>query len=291
MKKKIILATLILSILPNVAFAYDATYKITTDGENVSVTEDTLSGTTDYSNMNVKVYESLSDEKELIYEGALKGYDNGAWSNVDFSDIDFLVVFNWESEDVIYIIPNEDAKNFTNNSKKQTTTYLLQNPSSLSFASQIKINGVNVGENGIRIIDNANLACDFTVSNNSNKPQTLSVILATYTNEKALYQVKSTDITVEGGKTGNAKIAYKFNAEKEYSGKLMFWNSVDGMMPLRTSIDFSQNSGVNAYYYNSDNRLLQIDKANNTSIYFTYDKMGNLLRKTIGGGEAQWQRR
>lgn len=67
----------------------------------------------------------------------------------------------------------------------------------------------------------------------------------------------------------------------------MFRDSLGGMMPIRTSIDFTQNRGVNAYYYSSDNRLLQIDKANNTSIYFTYDKMGNLLRKTISGGETK----
>lgn len=286
-KKKVIAAALIFSVLPNVALAYDATYKITTDGTNVSVTEDTLTGTTDFGGINVDVYKITNDEKEVIYNGLLRDYDNGAWSNLDFDGIDFLVIFNWDNDDVIYVVPNDNTENTTNTASIQNTQNLLQTTSSLSLASQIKINGVNVGENGIRIIDNANLACDFTVSNNSNKPQTLSVILATYTNEKALYQVKSTDITVEGGKTGNAKIAYKFNAEKEYSGKLMFWNSVDGMMPIRTSIDFSQNSGVNAYYYNSDNRLLQIDKANNTSIYFTYDKMGNLLRKTIGGGEAQ----
>lgn len=286
-KKKVIAAALIFSVSPNVALAYDATYKITTDGTNVSVTEDTLTGTTDFGGINVDVYKITNDEKEVIYNGLLRDYDNGAWSNLDFDGIDFLVIFNWDNDDVIYVVPNDNTENTTNTASIQNTQNLLQTTSSLSLASQIKINGVNVGENGIRIIDNANLACDFTVSNNSNKPQTLSVILATYTNEKALYQVKSTDITVEGGKTGNAKIAYKFNAEKEYSGKLMFWNSVDGMMPIRTSIDFSQNSGVNAYYYNSDNRLLQIDKANNTSIYFTYDKMGNLLRKTIGGGEIK----
>lgn len=169
----------------------------------------------------------------------------------------------------------------------QNTQNLLQATSSLSLASQIKINGVNVGENGMRIIDNVNLSCNFTLANSGETTQKLSVMLATYTDTRALYNVKMTEISVESGKTGNAQIAYKFNADKEHSGKLMFWDSLSGMMPIRTSIDFTQNSGVNAYHYNSDNRLLQIDKANNTSIYFTYDKMGNLLRKTISGGEAQ----
>lgn len=286
-KKKVIAAVLIFSVLPNVALAYDATYKITTDGTNVSVTEDTLTGTTDFSGINVDVYKITNNEKEVIYNGLLRAYDNGAWSNLDFDGIDFLVIFNWDNDDVIYVVPNDNTENTTNTASIQNTQNLLQTTSSLSLASQIKINGVNVGENGMRIIDNANLSCNFTLANSGETTQKLSVMLATYTDTKALYNVKMTEISVESGKTGNAQIAYKFNADKEHSGKLMFWDSLSGMMPIRTSIDFTQNSGVNAYYYNSDNRLLQIDKANNTSIYFTYDKMGNLLRKTISGGETQ----
>lgn len=286
-KKKVIAAALIFSVLPNVALAYDATYKITTDGTNVSVTEDTLTGTTDFSGINVDVYKITNDEKEVIYNGLLRDYDNGAWSNLDFDGIDFLVIFNWDNDDVIYVVPNDNTENTTNTASIQNTQNLLQTTSSLSLASQIKINGVNVGENGMRIIDNANLSCNFTLANSGETTQKLSVMLATYTDTRALYNVKMTEISVESGKTGNAQIAYKFNADKEHSGKLMFWDSLSGMMPIRTSIDFTQNSGVNAYYYNSDNRLLQIDKANNTSIYFTYDKMGNLLRKTISGGEAK----
>lgn len=286
-KKKVIAAALIFSVLPNVALAYDATYKITTDGTNVSVTEDTLTGITDFGGINVDVYKITNNEKEVIYNGLLRDYDNGAWSNLDFDGIDFLVIFNWDNDDVIYVVPNDNTENTTNTASIQNTQNLLQTTSSLSLASQIKINGVNVGENGMRIIDNANLSCNFTLANNGETTQKLSVMLATYTDTRALYNVKMTEISVESGKTGNAQIAYKFNADKEHSGKLMFWDSLSGMMPIRTSIDFTQNSGVNAYYYNSDNRLLQIDKANNTSIYFTYDKMGNLLRKTISGGEAQ----
>lgn len=286
-KKKVIAAALIFSVLPNVALAYDATYRITTDGTNVSVTEDTLTGTTDFGGINVDVYKITNNEKEVIYNGLLRDYDNGAWSNLDFDGIDFLVIFNWDNDDVIYVVPNDNTENTTNTASIQNTQNLLQTTSSLSLASQIKINGVNVGENGMRIIDNANLSCNFTLANSGEATQKLSVMLATYTDTRALYNVKMTEISVESGKTGNAQIAYKFNADKEHSGKLMFWDSLSGMMPIRTSIDFTQNSGVNAYYYNSDNRLLQIDKANNTSIYFTYDKMGNLLRKTISGGEAQ----
>ena len=76
-------------------------------------------------------------------------------------------------------------------------------------------------------------------------------------------------------------MVYQFDAANEYTGKIFFWDSLSTIMPLRASIDFSQDSGINAYYYNVDNRLLQIDKMNGTSLIFTYDNMGNLLTRTV----------
>lgn len=288
LKKNVFITILLMSIIPQIAFAENSTFKVTVDGENASVVEDTLTSTTDYSNMNVMVYEDADGEKRLVYEGLLGGYDNGAWSNIDFSQIDFLLIFNWDSEDMLYVQPVKNSANINkqteNNTPVNKTQYLSDNASSLSIASQIKINGINVGENGMRIVDDANLACHFTITNNSSDSQKISAILATYTENKTLYQVKMINTPlVAPGKTESIQVAYKFNAKKEYSGKLMFWN--DKMMPFRATVDFTQNSGINAYYYNADNRLLQVDKANNTSVYYTYDNMGNLLTKTVRGAE------
>ncbi len=288
-KKKILIITLLIAIFPKISFAENSTFKVTVDGKDTSVVEDTLTSTTDYSNMNVLVYEDADGGKRLIYEGLLGEYDNGAWSNVDFGQIDILFIFNWDSEYMVYVQPVRTSANTNNQSTTNTTTnnqqqYLSDNSSSLTIASQIRINGVNVGENGMRIIDNANLACHFAITNNSITPQKMSVILATYTENKTLYQVKMINTpSITPGNTENVQIAYKFNTGKEYSGKLMFWNA--GMVPFRTTIDFTQTNGINAYYYNADNRLLQVDKANNTSIYYTYDNMGNLLTKTLRGAE------
>jgi len=54
---------------------------------------------------------------------------------------------------------------------------------------------------------------------------------------------------------------------------------------VTAALSFDGNSGINAYYYNSDNRLMQVDKSNGVSILYTYDKMGNLLTKAIRGEE------
>ena len=150
----------------------------------------------------------------------------------------------------------------------------------LSITSNIKLNGITVDEKGMRIIDNANMCCIVNVSNASIKADSITAILATYANEGKLYNVRTFKIDVNPGQTNSTEIIYQFDAENEYMGKLMFWNEITGLMPIRASIDFTQTSGINAYYYNSDNRLLQIDKANGKSLIFTYDNMGNLLSRT-----------
>lgn len=158
---------------------------------------------------------------------------------------------------------------------------LMMASTGLAITSDIKLNGITVGENGIRIVDNSSMSCTLNVSNASIKADSITAILATYTNEGRLHNVRTFKIDVAPGQTNSTEIIYQFDAEKEYKGKLMFWNTITSLMPIRASIDFTQTSGINAYYYNSDNRLIQIDKSNGKSLIFTYDNMGNLLSRTI----------
>ena len=190
----------------------------------------------------------------------------------------------------------EDVENYTyitieeldetgNNETEISTFNLLSDEQPLTLSSQIKLNGVNVGEEGMRIVDSGILNCNISVSNNSQSDDMVTVILATYTESKKLHQIKTVNIAVPSEGNSVAELSYEFDAGNEKAAKLMFWDSMSGMLPIRTSIDFSQISGVNAYYYDSDNRLIQVDKKNGKSIYYTYDKMGNLLNKTVGGAE------
>lgn len=255
--------------------------------DNEDINSDVNDIITDYSAMPVKVIQQSGDTETVIYTGPLGGYDNGVWNNVDFGKMQFIIIFDFDSDGVLSIYPqtNSNRAILSGAAKQNMYRALYSNTSGVSLSSNIKLNGVNVGENGLRIVDNANLECQITAANETESKQKLSVILATYTNDGSLYQVKTADIEIDENSIGSAEIVYKFNAEQESAGKLMFWNSVSGMIPIKTTVDFSQSSGINAYYYNADNRLLQIDKANNTSIYFTYDNMGNLLTRTTEGLE------
>ena len=152
--------------------------------------------------------------------------------------------------------------------------------SDIIISSNIKINGVTVGENGLRIIDNANLVCTLNATNNSEDNEKIAAVLATYTEAGIMHNVKVFEAEISPEETKSVELIYQFDAGCEHTAKLLIWNSLSDMIPVRADISFSQDSGINAYYYNSDNRMIQIDKANGASLYFNYDNMGNLLSKT-----------
>ena len=288
---KIAVFFIVFAILNTNVFAKDTkdvSFKATVENGNTSVEETDIRGSADYSDLEVTVVKKLGEESSVIYTGLLGNFENGIWSNVDFSDINILFVINWETDEAfcIYpaVMPSSDLNGNSQSNPMNAVNHkgnLLSDDSGLGIASQIKINGVSVGEDGVRIIDNANMSCTFSIANSGDTANKVSAILATYTETGRLYNVRAFEADVAADDSKNIEIIYQFDAENEYTGKLMLWNTLSGMIPVRTSIDFSQTSGINAYYYNSDNRLLQIDKANGTSLSFTYDNMGNLLTKTI----------
>lgn len=182
---------------------------------------------------------------------------------------------------ILMTISNVVNSEETNSQDYNLTETSIPISEKLTITSSIRINGVNVEERGTRIIDKGNLECIFSVYNSSAMSDSVIAILATYTLDGKLYNVETVNATVDAEQTEDVEILYQFDTKNESTGKLMIWNTSSNLIPVRASIDFSQTSGVNAYYYNADNRLLQIDKIDGKSVIFTYDNMGNLLSRTI----------
>lgn len=240
----------------------------------------------DNSNLQVEVATPVGGVKTTVFTGKLKDYDNGEWVNIDFSDIGFAIIFEWGEtlSAPIYITPLRTAENQTAAVLPgRNSAGVINTADGLSISSQIKIDGVNVGEKGLRIIDNAQMDCLFGLENSTASDRTISVILATYTSDGSLYTAKRAQLPALAGQSGSVRLIYRFDAANEHSARLMFWSS--GMLPIKAAVDFDGESGVNAYYYDADNRLVRTDKANGKSVFYTYDNMGNLLSKTVGGAQ------
>lgn len=95
------------SVLASADASSNLSYKITADSEKISVTENKLTDQTDYSDLNVNVIKDINGQQTTIYSGALGGYADGAFSNMDFSEKDFIVIFDWDTteNEAIYIVP------------------------------------------------------------------------------------------------------------------------------------------------------------------------------------------
>lgn len=291
--KKLILLVIIMAFLWQNPLYANAKY-ITNNINNKLYTEQISSKQSENSNQLVEITKvNQNDESSIIYTGTLDGYAQGVLNYVDFSRVQSVIVLDWNGSDIIYIKPiretkeNESLSNQTNNFSTINNRNFMSLTSDFSITSQIKINGINVGENGLRIIDNANLSCTFDISNQSSEEKTLTALLATYAEDGTMQNVKIVEVDVPGENIKSIQIIYQFDAENEFTGKLMMWESLSSMIPIKATVDFTQTSGVNAYYYDLDNRLLQIDKMNGQTLMYSYDKMGNLLTKRVRTEETE----
>lgn len=88
-------------------YAENTNAEIISEIEEKSEIKDELTSDIDNSELDVKVIHQTSDEQSTVFEGKLKDYDNGRWVNMDFADIDFFVILDWDNmeDEAIYIIP------------------------------------------------------------------------------------------------------------------------------------------------------------------------------------------
>ena len=123
--KRITTAILAVYMLSAAAFAeetHTAQFKVNVDNkQNVTATESCLISEKDNSDLNVNVVKYSGGSKDLIYSGVLGGLDNGAWSNMDFSEIQCAVIFNWDNANEYYCItPVTDALSYTDSVNAKT---------------------------------------------------------------------------------------------------------------------------------------------------------------------------
>ena len=232
-----------------------------------------------YEDIYVQVTHQINDELSVIYTGLLGGYDNGKWNYIDFGEIDHLTIVDFATmeTEAIFIVPIPEPEE---NTMMYSSAYNL-NTADFSVDTQIELNGVKTAETGLRIVNNADINCTFSVTNNSSRINNITGILSTYNQNGTLYQVKTVETQIESGETEDIEIDYIFDSENEHTARLMLWDTVSGMVPIKTTVEFSRNSGATAYYYDANNRLLKLDKTNGVSIEYTYDNNGNMLSKTV----------
>jgi len=153
----------------------------------------------------------------------------------------------------------------------------------LSVSSIIQINEETVGVNGLGIIPDSELYCQFYIRN-TGESRTVSIILATYTDDGKLVAIQPTGGSITAGDELELNLNHTFLSDTvETSAKILFWDALNNLVPLRSEIEFDRTTGSakisNVYHYDANNCLLRVDKPNGEKMHFQYDNNGNLISK------------
>lgn len=217
-----------------------AYFKATIDGENVSVVETELESDVDNSNLIVKVTRVTNDEETVIYEGVLGGYADGMWSFTDFSDIDFLVIFDWESmeNEAIYIVPVKETTDSTSSTASEATAVNTLNTISDENTEQVSttISTTQLIEYDVTysIISDGSLSMDidYNVYNGNSENDTVSLIAALYENGR-LSDIKTQSLSVNALESNTDSIVLPLpNNREDYTVKLMVWEGMGTLRPI-----------------------------------------------------------
>ena len=215
-----------------------ATFKATTDGENVSVVETELESDIDNSDLLVKVTKVTGDTETVIYEGTLGGYENGIWAFTDFSDIDFLVIFEWESmeNEAIYIVPVKETTDSTSSTTSETDINTFSATTAENTEQTSTISATQLIEYAITysIISNDSLSMDidYNVYNGNSENDTVSLIAVLYENGR-LSDIKTQDLSVNALESNTDSIVLPLpNNREDYTVKLMVWDGMGTLRPI-----------------------------------------------------------
>ncbi len=237
--KKVIAICAIFGLLYSTAFAETntITYKAKMENGEVTVEEKNLIGEIDNSNLEVNVIKQQGDTRTTVFTGKLKDYDNGRWINLDFSEIQFALILDWDTmeNEAIYIVPVKSGTASTGKDADEISTDAEPSKSSTQEVDNMT-NVSDIAYDVTYTVSNENMNILYSVSNGTNTVQTVNIISALYKNG-VLQHVISTPLTVNADTVGNGNIAMILpeTGKEECCVKMMVWENMSTIRPLGKS--------------------------------------------------------
>lgn len=246
--KRTIALLIMFLMLSTITFAEETktvSFKATVSDGDVTVEETELISDIDNSDLFVKVTKIADDKESVIYEGVLGEYDNGLWAFTDFSDIDFLVIFDWNSmeNEAIYIVPisklNDNKSSMTTETSETTKiqntddlnttrTETVEQPSPISATQLIEYDVT------YSIVSDGSLSMDidYNVYNGNSENDSVSLIAALYENGR-LSDIQTQSLSVDALDSNSDSILLPLpNNRENYSVKLMVWEGFGSLRPI-----------------------------------------------------------
>lgn len=203
----------------------------------------------DNSELNVRVVKQTGGEQTTIFTGKLKDYAGGAWIHMDFSDIQFAVIFTWDDidNDIVYIIPDgtsPDIKaDITKPDDEDISEILSNNTATAMQNTGIKcdVNLMYDGAYSERIMHyGKQLKVPVKVTNISNEDKSVVCYIAEYdSNGKLLNTSSSAGVAIKPQNAFSTEITKTFSSNTK-SVKIFVWNS-GTLQPITGAIMLDEN--------------------------------------------------
>ena len=198
-------------------------------------------------NLGINVVSRNGGEISTIYSGSPEGYAGGLYSDIDFSDIQFMVVFKWgdegDDDETVYIFPNKDQSASSINSALQQNPALddttgqqnVLNNSNAEITTNMLLVYDNIYHENV-ILPGKTLTIPVTVSNSGSEAKQLISYIAQYDLNGRLTDLTQGDIiTAMPNQTVTASVSDNFSVDTACTAKVFVWEK-DTMAPVSDSI-------------------------------------------------------
>ena len=224
------------------------------------------------SDINVNVIRYDGENETVIYSGALSGYSNGILADMDFSEIDYMVIFDWDTAttETLFIIPvdeqtitNMNSVVFSQNvQNSENSTSELQNTNQ-NISENIKTNMALMYNNKYYenvLLPGQTLSIPVTITNSGDSLSEIMSYIAVYDlNGRLTDVIQGNSITVLANQTLTTSLSKEFSADTACAAKVFLWQK-DTLKPVADSIYLTiQNQDYYADTYTKANKI-DIDK-------------------------------
>lgn len=253
--------------------AEDTTFKLTVGNENVNVEKDTLTGEVDYSNLNVNVIKRVGEEKEIVYSGALSGYKDGKYSDIDFGELQIVIVYNKDNpEDTVYIVPAEETAAVASSEIDSMSLVDMQVENTGEVQNAIADEFYHITADASLVYNDVyhesillpgnTLGVPVTVTNTGTEDKEIESYIAKYDlNGKLIGMNKGDIITAPANQTVSANLSESFTTDEICAVKVFMWEKstmrpiTDGILLVMQNLDYYSDTYSNSVIIGLDKRL------------------------------------
>lgn len=294
MKTKTLFILTVLFIFFSWSVSAEQSYDYTVSVKQIDLTEE--NNKIDNLSTNIKVFKYDNGAENVLYRGKLENYADGLLRDLDFSDIQFCIVFDWDDADadVLYIM--RDVQTSTINSALKTDNIRLMNDNDQGMIENNLSFIYNDKYYEKQLMPNDQMTVETIVKSTKSTPQNIAVLVGVYDSSNKLIasSINSSDVSGTGEyKVVNSTIDIP-NVQGAYL-KAYIWNG-NNLQPyelpetlIGTKEDYYSNSFDDAVLVDENREIIgKIDSSSDIDILkFIPDNTGNYIVKLTADESVQ----